>query len=325
MSLDVAPTVAALASARRESATTTTSTMTFAVFHEDGQIAGWIEERTRALAGKHPSRVVIFDALHDPTDQRISPGDVRGEWVEVGARGANAAELATALSLLELPGAPVVLFWAGGALASDERALALARLANATICSSSLTRTDGEGLRDLTVFVEAHPEIVLHDVSYLRLASWQEIIAEFFDEPARAGDLARIRSVEVGAGSDAEMYYLLGWLASRLAWTPKERSRFSSPGGPVDYAMQHVGPPRRLSRVELRTQDARYTAFIHPQDEATICLETATGASAIRRCAPLHSVDLASLVERAILERRRDDVFIESMTMARHILDRQAA
>lgn len=325
MSLDVAPIVAALRAARQDSASTRTATMTFAVFHDDEHVAGWVEERTRALADKHPSRVVIFDGRQDPGDQRIASGEVRGEWVEVGARGANAAELSTALTMLELPSAPVILLWAGGPIAQDERALALARLATATICSSSLQRTDGEGLRDLCEFVERHPEIVVHDIAYLRLGPWQEVVAEFFDDPSHAEKLAQIRSVEVGAGSDAEMYYVLGWLASRLAWTPQSRGTFGSPSGAVTFSMERSGPPRRLSRIELRTKDERYTAFVHPQDEAAICLETESRGKTERRCAPMHSVDLASLVERAILQRHRDDVFIESMTMARHILDRGAA
>jgi glucose-6-phosphate dehydrogenase assembly protein OpcA len=325
VSLDVEPIVEALAAARRDTTATKTSTMTFAVFHEDAQIANWVEERTRALADKHPSRVVIFDGLHDDRDQRIAPSERRGEWIEVGARGASPAELASALAMLELPSVPVVLLWAAGALVRDERFLSLAQLANATICSSSLVQTNGEGLRDLTAFVEQHPEITLQDVAYLRLSSWQELIAEFFDEPEHRRALSELRSVEVGAGSDAEMYYVLGWLASRLAWTPQAPGRFSSPHGPVEFTMCREGPPRRLSRIELRTGAARYAAAVLPDDDATICLQVEGAGRSVKRCAPLHSVDLASLVERAILQRTRDDVFIESMAMARHILERQAA
>jgi glucose-6-phosphate dehydrogenase assembly protein OpcA len=325
VSLDVEPVARALAVARRDPDAMKTSTMTFAVFVDSDQIAGWVEERARALADKHPSRVLIFDARQAQEDHRIAPSERRGEWVQIGVRDASAAELEAALTMLELPAAPVVLLWAAGDVARDGRFLSLARLAGATICSSSLTRTDGEGLRDLTLFVEEHPEIALQDISYLRLASWQELIAEFFDDPARRTDLQALQSIEVGAGSDAEMYYLLGWLASRLGWTPQTQTHFASPTGMVEFSMRREGPPRRLSRIVLSTANARYTAAVHRDDQETICLVVEDASGKSERCAPLVGVDLASLVERAILNTARDDIFIESMTMARHILERQAA
>jgi hypothetical protein len=324
VSLDVEPIVSALASVRGETSAMKTSTMTFAVFHEDEQLGAFIDTRTRVLADKHPSRVLIFDGRQDSNDHRIAPGDERGEWIEIGALGASGSELATALTALEIPAAPVVLLWGAERMTGDERFLALAEHANAVICSSSLTHPDGEGLRDLVALTAAHPEIMIHDVSYLRLGSWQELIAEFFDDPAHRSDLFDLQSVDVTAGSDAEMYYILGWLASRLGWTPQAAGRFARDGGAVEYSMHREGTPRRLSRIVLHARSASYTASVHPQDEKTICLEV-SGRESTTRCAPLHSVDLASLVERAILEGPRDEVFFASMTMAGRMLDRQAA
>jgi len=324
VSLDIHPIVDALAAARHEPGSMKAATMTFAVFLGDAASSGWVRDRTRALADKHPSRVVIFDASKDGRERLVEPSGSRGEWIEIGVKEADASELGAALAMLELPEAPVILLWIADGLSTDERFLALARRANATICSSSVTHTDERPLRDLIGFIDLHPEIVIHDISYLRLVSWQELIAEFFDEPECRRELAVLRSIEVTAGSDAEMYYLLGWLASRLAWTPAASGVLASSSGPVKFELVHDGPPRRLSKVVLASEHATFSAAVQANDLNAICLDVTGTTTCGSRCTPVHTVDLASLVERAILSRTRDEVFIESLTMAKHIIDRQA-
>jgi len=322
VSLDVHPVLDALAKSRQSSDSMKTSTMTFAIFFGEGEGADWVRMRTRALAEKHPSRVIVFDASKGQDDRVVEPSKTRGEWIEIGVRGASPQELEAALTQLALHDAPVVLLWIAEALSADERFLVLAPRADTTICSTSVARTDERPLRDLSMFVERHPEIMIQDVAYLRLVAWQELVAEFFDEPACRRELLALRSVEVTAGSDAEMYYLLGWLASRLAWTPIDGQTFRAPGGNVRYTMIHDGPPRRLTKVVLSSEHASFTAAVHPEDQNAICLDVTGSTACPSRFAPLHTVDLASLVERAILARTRDPVFIESLAMAKAIIER---
>jgi glucose-6-phosphate dehydrogenase assembly protein OpcA len=324
VSLDLHPVVEALAKARQSPGSMKAATMTFAVYFGDAGVADWVHDRTRALAEKHPSRVVIFDGTKGTDERRVEPSIARGEWIEIGVQDANAHELAAALTMLELPEAPVVLLWIADAVADDDRFITLARRAIATICSTSVTRTDERSLHDLTTLVERHPEIAIHDIAYLRLTAWQELIAEFFDTPGCQRELRALRNVEVTSGSDAEMYYLLGWLASRLAWTPTTSGTFTtSGGGSVHFTMIRSGPPRRLSKVVLASDQATFTASVHTDDVNAISLESGGSAQCAPRCAPFHTVDLASLVERAILSRSRDEAFVESLTMARHIIERQ--
>jgi glucose-6-phosphate dehydrogenase assembly protein OpcA len=322
VSLDVHPVADALAKARTDAQSMKASTMTLAIFLDD-DAAHWIRDRAHALAEKYPSRVVLFDATKTENENVVEPALARSEWIEIGARDADAEDLSAALLQLELPEAPVVLLWLAQTFTADTRFLALAQRARATICSSSAVRSDPVPLRDLTVFVERHPEIVINDVAYLRLGTWRELIAEFFDEPECLRELQALRSVEVTAGSDAEMYYLLGWLASRLAWTPAQAGVFGTSWGDVQFAMLRDGPPRRISKVVLRSDGVTFTASVHPTDAGTICLDVSGPTGCGSRCTPLHTMDLASLIERAILNRSHDQVFIESLAMARAIIDRQ--
>ncbi len=322
--MDVHPLVDALAKARSgEGSTTSASTMTFVLFFEDANVAGWASERTRAVADKHPSRVIVFDGTRDPAQSCVGASSVRGEWIDIGAKASDPHGMAAALSTLELPEAPVVLTWIAGNLANDARFALLAKMAGTVIVSYSVIRTDGSGLADLTAFIERFPEIAVQDVSYLRLAAWQEVVAEFFDDEF-LGELATVHDVEVMAGSDPEMYYLLGWLASRLSWTPSGSGRFTNTAGStIAFTMTHNGPPRRLSRVAIKTANAAFIAEVHPNDDAAICLRIEGARPRDERCAPMHSVDIASLVERAILTSGRDEVFVESLAMAKHIMERQ--
>jgi len=286
-----------------------TVTMTLAVFIGSGSGATWVYDRTRALADKHPSRVVLMDESQALGERHDEPAHQRGEWIEVGVRGADPRDLEATLASLALPEVPIVLLWIAEAIAEDPRFLALARRADATIVSSSVARTDERPLHDLSTFVQTHPEISIRDISYLRLAAWQELIAWFFDLPGRRDELGSLQHVEVAAGSDAEMYYILGWLFSRLGRT-------------LPYDMVHAGPPRRLSRVALLTEHCTYAATVHSKDDNVICL--AVGEEPLRY-APLHTVDLASLVERAILSRTHDRIFLASLAAARRIIDERTA
>ena len=325
MSLDVHPVVQALAKARNDPGAMKTTTMTFAIFFGDGEGADWVRGRTRALAEKHPSRVVILDANKDETEQSVEPPQKRGEWIEIGVKGANAAELDAALTQLSLPEAPVVLLWIAEALSEDDRFMTLARRSDTTICSTSVARTDDGALRDLAHFVELHPDTLIQDVAYLRLTAWQELVAEFFDDPDDRVELDGLRSVDVTAGSDAEMYYMLGWIASRLRWTLTDAQTFASPGGGnVKFTMTHDGPPRRLSKIALASEHATFTASVIPDDQNAIALDV-TGPSPSSRFAPLHTVDLASLVERAILTTTRDDVFMDALSMTKAMMEKRSA
>jgi glucose-6-phosphate dehydrogenase assembly protein OpcA len=300
------------------------ATMTLVVFFENEQIASWVTQRTRAIAEKHPSRVLMFDGTKNEGDQHAEPSLTRGEWVEVGVKGSDAPELAAALSELALPEAPVVMAWIATGIQADDRFVALAKLAHTIVVSSSVIKSDETPLRDLIAFVEDHPDIVVQDISYLRLFAWQELIAEFFDEPELLQELTALREVQVAGGSDAEMYYLLGWLASRLDWTPCAADEFcNSAGDIIHFSLRHEGSARRLSKVVLKSKDVVFTAEVHPDDPDAVCLEVSGAKTRKQRCTPLHTMDIASLIERAILRNTVDEVFEQSLTMAKLIIERK--
>jgi 6-phosphogluconolactonase len=324
--IEVQPLLDELARAHAQSGgVTTTATMTFVLFVDDPEVASWARERTRAIADKHPSRVIIFDATQRPGQHNVDTSHARGEWIEVGAGQSRGEELAGALGSLELPEAPLVLAWIAANLSRDPRFPVMAQHADTVICGTSAINPDTSQLRDLIAYTEGCPECEIRDVAYLRLGPWQELVAELFDEPQFANEIGNIRSVEVTCGSDAEMYYLLGWLASRLGWSPAAPNQFSNVSGNlVRFDLARRGEPRRLQRVALATQNLSFVAETVANDPSVARLSITGSDRPHERFAPVRSLDIASLVERAILTQHRDEMFRESLSMAKHILERQS-
>jgi len=91
---------------------------------------------------------------------------------------------------------------------------------------------------DLKLLAElVKQDTALADINWRRLAPWQELAAAAFDPPERRSEIYEVDKVtidyELGNQSQALMY--LGWLASRLQWTPVE---YQLEGG--DYDIRRV-------------------------------------------------------------------------------------
>ncbi len=323
MSLDVRPLANELNVAHRAGGATV-ATMTFVVYFDDRAIGDWVRERTRFLSDRHPSRVIVFDGTQKTGEAHVDGAVSRGEWVELGVAGSDGSALSAALSELALPEAPIVLAWIASPISQDDRFEILAQRVQTVICSSSVTDVGTGAVRDAIAFMEEHPATHLQDLAYMRLREWQAIIAEFFDEPATLSDLFTLRTVDITAGSEAEAYYLLGWLASRLAWTPCGANAMCNRNKEsIAFTIRRNGAPRRLQRVKLTTDDTTYVAEVLDADPDAVCLEASGAHPQTRRGVSLHSLDIASLVERALLQRDRDELFAQTLAMTKELIDRQ--
>lgn len=75
------------------------------------------------------------------------------------------------------------------------------------------------------------------DLNWRRLAPWQELTAEAFDPPERRADIYEVDKVTIDyeKGNQSQGLMFLGWIASRLGWTPVS---YSLEGG--DYDIRRV-------------------------------------------------------------------------------------
>ncbi len=92
--------------------------------------------------------------------------------------------------------------------------------------------TDLESLSELL-----KQDTALADINWRRLAPWQELTAAAFDPPERRSAIYEVDRVTIDyeLGNQSQALMFLGWLASRLQWTPIE---YKLEGG--DYDIRKV-------------------------------------------------------------------------------------
>jgi glucose-6-phosphate dehydrogenase assembly protein OpcA len=295
------------------------ATMALLVFAEDEPLAQWARERAHIFAERHASRVIVLNAA---SAENPPAADIE-EWVEIGVHDSPPGRV-HALAAAMLPaGVPRVLLWVAPRTGSDDRFAMLATEVRTILLDSSRARDDAAALADLVSYLSQDPHVPgIHDLAYLRLAPWQEIVADFFDEKSFIDDLFELQQVTVTTGSEAEAYYLLGWLASRLEWEPGKAGRFrhARNGHEIRYTIEREGKARRVRCITLESRSTRFRACLCDPDAGAVSLEVSGKKERPKRVAPLHDVDIASLIERAILHEHPDPVFHDSLEVAGKLL-----
>ena len=304
------------------------ATMNFIVFVDDAAHRSWVLERAAIVADKHPSRLIVLDSTGATSGVDVSAttrenggATVVNERVDIGVSTLDFAAIVSLTQELSVPDIPTVLWWTGSRLLQSRTFSGLASLATTVLVDSSGRARDEETIRELTEFAVRYPGVSLHDLAFMRLTSWQDIIAQFFDDPALREDLFSLTSLDIESGSDAEALYLAGWLGSRLSWEVANRDAFRDRSGkPIPVRKIDKGDQRRVISVVLRSGGSTYRAALSADDENVVCL-TVDGARSKRLdCVPLQSIGNTTLIERAILENASDPIFETSLETVRALL-----
>jgi glucose-6-phosphate dehydrogenase assembly protein OpcA len=304
------------ASASGEHASPSVATLNLIAYVDDATHRDWVLDRAARLADKHPSRMIVLDATKTDggadvatTSRGSDQATIVSQRVDLAVGGVEAPVVRSVVHDLSLAHTHTVLWWASAAMDPATPLAALGELASAVVVDSSGPGRGEGAIGDAVAFMHAHPRAIVRDMAYLRLAPWQDMIAQFFDDPALFEDIFSIERLDVDAGSRAEALYLAGWLASRLSWDVRDARTFvSRTGRPIPFTLTQRGEPRRVLRVALTSADSTYTAEVS-EDASVACLSIA-GAKANREwCAPLQAVDIMSLVERATTAVGRDPIF----------------
>jgi hypothetical protein len=299
-----------------EGSDATAAMLTLLAYSDDVVVVERIRERAHSIAKRHPARVVLFDATRDPQTH-----DTQLEWIDLGARGLSPDELASIAHAFTVQDIPTVLLWAAHDTTRNPAFSALNALAASLVLDSSRLGSDTGALRELTEYFEQGQRFNVQDLAYLRLAPWQEMIAQFFDDLETAGDLNDLRNIEIVAGSQAEAFYLLGWLASRLGWKHAGPGAFTSPAGStISYDLVMQGDPRRVRRVVLASKDTTFRAALEEGSDEVVCLTVEGAKTRPRHCEPLHDISNVALVERSILMPETSDVFRGAIESVRVLL-----
>ena len=282
-----------------------TSTLNLIVWIDDPERRDWVLERAAMLAEKHPSLMLVFDHTGVRSgDATVTTGartadagyTVRGERIDIDVSGADAATVTGYVAALSRPSVPTLLFDSSGGT-RDESVMQL-----------------------LVGFHREHPEVELRDLAWMRLLPWQDMIADFFDDPGLLEELFTIRALHISSGSDSEAFYLGGWLASLLHWTPVGRDAFTDARGkPVAFRRRRAGDIRRIRSICLDSETSWYHGEV-TDEPGTIKLWIEGEHARDPLLYPLAAIDNATLLERAVLEGGPDEVFSMALRTAGALL-----
>ena len=303
-------------------------TMNFVVFVDDAERRAWVLERAARIAEKHPSRTIVLDSTGAATGLDVSchkresgGATILNERIDIGVATLGHATIVGMVRQLTVAGCPTILWWSGASLLESRTFSGLVELADAVIVDSSGRARDEATLRELVEFQRRYPHVALHDLAFMRLAPWREMIAQFFDDPALRDDLFSLAALEVESGSEAEALYLGGWLGSRISWEATDPGTFrTTRGETVLFTRTPRGEGRRIVRVVLTSGDSRYLAQLAEDDENVVCLSVEGKRAKACWLVPLHAVDNTSLIERAILAGTRDPIFETTLETVRGLL-----
>lgn len=326
LTIDLGAIDAQLKKARQGSDGATATTMNFIIYIDDDELHKRSSDKAEHLSRKYPARVMLLHAGREGSKVSTSveglgsEGNITAEFIELGVMHLSPQAICSAVNTLRVADTPNVLWWTSETVANDILFDDIVGMMDTVIVDSSGVDGAELGIRELSEFFAAGRPLLIRDLAYLRLAPWQDMVAQFFDQQAFLDDLHHINRVEITAGSSAEAYYLVSWLASRLHWKPCGRHLLcDQTGRNVAIEIKHEGELRRVLRVVLSTQDSSFCAELTDSPD-TVCLSVSGPKSAPKRCSPLQHVDNLSLLEKAFLVPSRDEVFEESLRVLYDLL-----
>ncbi len=317
------------------------------------------------LAGRHPSRAIIL-APGDPDgppalDARISlecmvrPASVAetcAERILMMASGETAQHLAGLATPLLIHDLPVVLWWADDPPLGSRQLRELTETCDQLLIDSGAFRDDGATrLAALAVLVSGG-QVAVHDVGWMRLTLWRELLGGLFDHPLLLPELPSLRSVRLnvlrpGATlrlSKAALF--AGWLASALdldvahplepkrnseslvgVWTDGHRE-IRVEFRPVPSVGQVASVANgSLQRVELELGRGRRQIRARVSRNADHLLATADwdGAEVARRAGRLEPFDEGPYVAESLNKLGHDRIFEESVARAARLVSGHAS
>lgn len=231
---------------------------------------------TQTISRMHdflPSRTMILIAqeredvdtgmfnVHLQLNEQISGKDVPTLYFETIVITAGTAQLANLPSLVspllsaELPD---FLWWPAGDFATNSLFGELQELVDRAVIDSAQIGNEITGLTVLrSLFGESDEDApTFGDFTWLRLAPWRQLIAQFFDPPDVQDCLSSIEEVTIsyadlrddGSSGLAAAVLTVGWMASRLGWQIIEPLEKRKAGGwTAPLRANDGGKPRDIS------------------------------------------------------------------------------
>ena len=327
-----------------------TSSLTLLVVLADEAAAVREQEVLAQVGPAHPCRAILL--VLDGSEPRARLGAYcrpprSGRpptcWEEIRLEGSQAAlqQVLSTAALLVLPNLPVQVWWSGNPDLEGPLYRRLVEIGDRLIVDS------GQFLNPLASLArysyrseEEHGTVGFVDLAWRRLEPWRLLTAQFFDEPGNRVFLNDVESVEIGyeqpsngpPSGFAAALLLVGWLASRLGWTPPPGPHagkirdlvFDDGGHDIRVRLRSyptVEPLAGLVSLELRASHDDESA-LYAIERRGACATTVAEVSGARREAqvPLPTAGQAELLQRELAGFGRDRIYEDALQVVRMLV-----
>ncbi|MGC4108381.1 MAG: glucose-6-phosphate dehydrogenase assembly protein OpcA [Thermomicrobiales bacterium] len=165
--------------------------------------------------------------LRDQAPEGEKQSELKFETITISADAREAGRLASVVSPLLMSELPNYLWWPSGDFARSPLFHDLLAIVDRLMVDSAQLGRDVRGVAALRDLVDADfHHAIIGDFTWLRLGTWRQLIAQFFDGEDSQASLQTIDSVTVayaesredGSSGLASALLTVGWLGSRLGW-----------------------------------------------------------------------------------------------------------
>ena len=297
------------------------------------------------ISAHYPSRAILMIADPNEEEANLEVGlsafcSLRGrddaqvcaEQITVHVEGPPAKHLESLAGPLLIPDLPVFLWYPNSDIPRSPECDGMAVLADRLVLDSGVTADCEASLRKVANLLgEGIPAV--GDLQWAALSPWRSLIADLFAPPERAGELAKIRRVEIlhhGIG-ECQAFLLAGWLSWALGWRPQTAERteegrmfgLASPSGDVTVELTPDASGAPLYCVRLFSEELTFRVRTSRHGEhADACSTVMRGDELMgERTVHLGSSNVGTLLSEELKLLGRDETYESALERAVQMLD----
>ena len=170
-----------------------------------------------------------------PIDKKANNTLICCEYITLSGTAEALDRIGGIIAELAIADLPKFIWWKATPTPELPLFKRLVSSSDTVIFDSSSFLDPSDSLQSLAELLQQ--DTALADINWRRLAPWQELAAAAFDPPERRSAIYEVDRVTIDyeKGNESQALMFLGWLASRLQWTPTE---YKAEGG--DYDIRRV-------------------------------------------------------------------------------------
>lgn len=310
-----------------------------------------------SIASENPCRIIALVpslgqdegvqaqvSAYCPVNKKSKDTLICCEYITLSGTAEALERIGGVITELTIGDLPKFLWWKATPIIDHPLFQRLINYCDNTIVDSSVFNDPEADLDCVSKMIQQ--DVPLADINWRRLGAWQELTAEAFDPPERRAAIYEVDQVTIDyqQGNQTQALMFLGWLASRLNWTPVE---YNHEGG--DYDISRV---KLISDRDQRTIEAELAAIPTADNKevpgdlislrlsstnldadcctvlcssTTGCMRMEAGGGAqscyIQQVAPLFDQNTEDLLGQQLQRWGREVLYEESMAVTAKILE----